>query len=147
MTNLWAHQSQNKNLFNPFLARKKRCKYLVSPGVTLIPGFVESLLSQVQHNSRIVIPAPNGAGSYPTSLDKQQRSPSFSSSADPHCITQKCHCWSTSPHPPSQKRAWESPDNAGSIPNRMVERTRWYRNLLRPARHKALSLLSFSDCI
>lgn len=52
MTNLWVHQSQNKSLFNPFLARKKRCKYLVSPGVTLIPGFMESLLSQVQHNSQ-----------------------------------------------------------------------------------------------
>lgn len=41
MRNQWAHQSQNENLFSQFLARKKkkkRCKFLVSTGVMLIPG-------------------------------------------------------------------------------------------------------------
>lgn len=117
MRNQWAHQSQNENLFSQFLARKKkkRCKFLVSTGVMLIPGFMEGLLSQNQHSGHAVMSPPNGAGFYPTSLDKRLSSPSFTSSPDPRCITYKRHCWIPCPSPQNEHgKAWRaSKENDG----------------------------------
>lgn len=85
-----------------FSHKKKSCKFLsplelrrpqASRNVSYLWFSTEVMLSCHLQMELALIPPAN----------KWQSSPSFTSSTDPHCITYKCHCWSTILHPSPQK--------------------------------------------